>query len=152
MVLNYVFTMYKWWSLEKRSDKKWSWILVLMQVWQQWRAMKIIYLFLKKDARAPKKKKVLLKELSSIESFFESVPAILIMTCIWVHAIQKASPEFWRIEFHETAVSKFPLAMEIFRQKSDYFCIPQLETSKLYYLSCNASYRVMIHHLSSGLD
>ena len=90
MILNYLFTTYKWWSLEKTSDKKWSWILVTLQLWQQWRAIKIIYLLFKRNPRAHEKKKQMLKELSSIEPFLESMPAILIMSCIWIHAMMTA--------------------------------------------------------------
>ena len=86
MVLNYLFTTYKWWSVEKASDKKWSWILVMLQLWQQWNALKVIRKIYKKDNRAEEQKKKMLRELSSIEPFFESVPSILIMTCIWMHA------------------------------------------------------------------
>ena len=86
LMLNYLFMSYKWWTMENASDKKWSWILVLLQLWQQWNALKIIYKFFKKDIRAEEEKKRMLKELSSIEPFFESVPSILIMTCVWLHA------------------------------------------------------------------
>ena len=85
MVLNYLFTTYKWWSMEKASDKKWSWILVMLQLWQQWNALKVMKKIYKQDKRAEEKKKRVLRELSSIEPFFESVPSILIMTCIWLH-------------------------------------------------------------------
>ena len=87
MVLNYPITIYKWCLLEKTSDRKWSWILVSLQLWQQWRMIKIIYLLLKKDARAQEKKKELLKQLSGIEPFFESVPALIILSCIVFHAV-----------------------------------------------------------------
>ena len=87
MVLNYLFTTYKWWSMEKASDKKWSWVLVVLQLWQQWNAFKVMYKIYKKDDRAEEKKKRTLKELSSIEPFFESVPSILIMTGIWLYAV-----------------------------------------------------------------
>ena len=87
MVLNYLFTTYKWWSMEKASDKKWSWVLVMLQLWQQWNAFKVMRLIYKKDDRAEEKKKRTLKELSSIEPFFESVPSIMIMTCIWLHTL-----------------------------------------------------------------
>ena len=71
--------------MEKASDKKWSWVLVMLQLWQQWNAFKIIRKIYKKDDCAEDEKKRMLKELSSIEPFFESVPSILIMTCIWSH-------------------------------------------------------------------
>ena len=91
MLLNYLFTTYKWWSMEKASDKKWSWILVMLQLWQQWNALKVMRKIYKQDNRAEEKKKTMLRELSSIEPFFESVPSILIMTCIWLHAIDDIS-------------------------------------------------------------
>ena len=86
MVLNYLFTTYKWWAMEKASDKKWSWVLVMLQLWPQWNAFKVMRKIYKKDDRAEELKKRIKKELSSIEPFFESVPSILIMTCIWLHA------------------------------------------------------------------
>ena len=58
----------------------------MLQLWQQWNAFKVMRLIYKKDDRAEEKKKRMLRELSSIEPFFESVPSILIMTCIWLHA------------------------------------------------------------------
>ena len=87
MAFNYVFTSYKWWSMEKKKEsRKWSWVLVLFQLWQQWNALKVMIKLSKKDDRAEEKKKRMLREVSSIEPFFESVPSILIMTCIWLHA------------------------------------------------------------------
>ena len=61
--------------------------MVVLQLWQQYRAIKIIYLLYKKDVRAHEKKKTMLKELSSIEPFYGSVPAIIAMSFIWMHAI-----------------------------------------------------------------
>ena len=90
MAFNYVFTTYKWWSMEKekKSDsRKWSWVLLLFQVWQQWNALKVMIKLFKKDDRAEEEKNRILKELSSIEPFFESLPSILIMTCIGLHTL-----------------------------------------------------------------
>ena len=91
MALNYILTFIKWCAVENRSDKKWTWILVILQLWQQWRVLKVITLIFKKDARAQDKKKTLLKDLSGIEPFFESAPAIIIMTCLWLHALVVAN-------------------------------------------------------------
>ena len=66
-------------------------MLVVLQLWQQWKALKIMYMFYKKDKCAEEKKKLMLKEVSSIEPFFESIPSILIMTCIWIHGIGSRS-------------------------------------------------------------
>ena len=73
LALNYISTTYKWWSLEKekKSDsRKWSWVLVLLQVWQQWNSIKIIYRILNRDKCAEVKKKKILRELS-ISDFLE---------------------------------------------------------------------------------
>ena len=88
MLLNYIFTSYKWWVMEKKKksdSRKWSWILVLLQFWQQWNVLKVIVKLVKKDDQAEEKKKTMLRELSSIEPFMESMPSMLFMTCIWMH-------------------------------------------------------------------
>ena len=86
-VLNYAFSAYKWWSMEKKPEKKWTWALLLIQFWQQFRALKVIRLIYKQDPQASKKRQELMKEISSIEPFFESIPSIMIMTTIWLNAI-----------------------------------------------------------------
>ena len=85
MLLNYIFTTYKWWSFEDSGNKWWSWMLVLLQLWQPWRAMKVMFLLYKNDDQAQAKKKVMLREVASIEPFLESVPAVFIMTFLWIH-------------------------------------------------------------------
>ena len=85
MFLNYLFTSFKWCSFEEKETKWWSWTLVVLQFWQPWRAMKIIRLLYKNDPQAQAKKREMMKEVSNIEPFFESVPAVLIMTCLWNH-------------------------------------------------------------------
>jgi hypothetical protein len=85
--LNFFFSTYKWWCIEKKSQKKWSWILLLLQFYQQWKALKVIRLLWKGDKRANEKKKEMLKEVSSLEPFLESTPATIIMTMIWLLAI-----------------------------------------------------------------
>ena len=85
MLLNYTFTIYKWWSFEEPGNKWWSWMLVLLQLWQPWRALKVLFLLYKNDDHAQGKKKIMMREVASIEPFLESVPAVLIMTFLWIH-------------------------------------------------------------------
>jgi hypothetical protein len=82
-LLNLGFTSYKWWSSEKSSEKKWSWLLVILQFYSQFKALQVINLLWKKDPKAHEKKKEMLKEVSSLEPFLESTPSTLIMTMIW---------------------------------------------------------------------
>ena len=89
-LLNFLFSTYKWWCTEKRSEKKWSWILLLLQFYQQWKALKVIRLLWKGDKRANDAKKEMLKEASSLEPFLEATPATIIMTMIWLLAFADA--------------------------------------------------------------
>ena len=70
--------------IEKR--KKWTWILLLAQIWPQWRSARVARLLYKGDTRAQLKKQTLVSEIRSIEPFLESVPTVLIKTMIIVQA------------------------------------------------------------------
>ena len=59
LLLQFISTAYKWIKMEKPEDKKWSWILLLLQLWPQWRAIRIIRLLYRNDPRAVEKKKTL---------------------------------------------------------------------------------------------
>ena len=86
LILQFASTIYKWIQIEKPKNKKWSWILLLLQVWPQWRAFRVMILLYKNDERAQNKKQELLREFSSTEPFLEAWPSVLIMTIIWVQA------------------------------------------------------------------
>ena len=85
LLLNLIFTCFKWWSFEKKKNKWWSSILVILEFWQPWRAMKIVYLLYKNDNQAQAKKKEFMREVLSIEPFLEAVPTCIIMTFLWIH-------------------------------------------------------------------
>ena len=68
--------------MEKKEDKRWSWLFLLTLTWPQWRFLKVIRLLHKKDQTAEKEKKKLLTSLGGIEALVESVPSIMIMTLI----------------------------------------------------------------------
>ena len=82
--LQFLSICYKWFRLEKRENKRWSWILLILQFWPQWRALRIINLSYKKDEKAERKKQELLREIMCSEPFLEAWPSIMIMTMIWV--------------------------------------------------------------------
>ena len=87
MILSYIFTLIKWWSFEEKGNMWWSWILVLLQLWTPWRAWNVMILLYKNDNQAQAKKKEMMRELSSIEPFVESVPAAAVMCFLWIHGI-----------------------------------------------------------------
>ena len=91
--IHFVFTIFKWVRLEKKENKWWSWTLLLLQLWPQWRVSRAIHLIYKKDDKAAFKYQELMREVTTTEPFLESWPSIMIYTCIWV-------PEF--IEYYHT--------------------------------------------------
>ena len=88
VLLNFLATCYTWWRLEKKKDKKLTWILLVAQVWPQYRAIKVIVHVLRSHPGAEEKKKLLLRELGGLEPFLESAPSILILTVVFVHALE----------------------------------------------------------------
>ena len=84
LLCKFLFICYKWYMIEKR--KKWTWILLLAQIWPQWRSARVARLLYKGDTRAQLKKQTLVSEIRSIEPFLESVPTVLIKTMIIVQA------------------------------------------------------------------
>ena len=93
VILQFLATIYKWVCLEKRNDKNWSWIILLLQFWPQWRAIQIMRLDFKQDAKAQEKKKEFMREITTTEPFLEAWPTIIIMAIIWVSARNDGS--FW---------------------------------------------------------
>ena len=87
VLLQFLFTIQKWIRLEKPESKKWSWLLLLLQCWPQWRAVRVMNLNFKNDRKFEEKKKELMMEVTSTEPYLEAWPSIIIMTVIMVYAM-----------------------------------------------------------------
>ena len=81
-LLNVVFTTFSWWRIDSNKEKKWTWILLLFQLWPQYRAMKIIFKIFKGDQSYVDDKNTLERDVSILEPFLESVPTVWITTVI----------------------------------------------------------------------
>ena len=82
LLLQFVSTIYKWIKIEKREDKKWSWIFLILQLWPQLTAIRVIKLLYKNDPSANDKKKEFNSEVGCTEPFLEAWPSFIIMTII----------------------------------------------------------------------
>ena len=95
LILQFISTIYKWFQIEKREMKKWTWPILLLQFWPQWRALRIINLDMKQDEikrkKAEMKKKELMREVTTTEPFLEAFPSILVMTFIGFLALNDRS-------------------------------------------------------------
>ena len=61
LLLHFLSTIYKWIRLEKPENKKWSWSILLLQFWPQWRAIRIMRLDFRNDLKTETKKKELMR-------------------------------------------------------------------------------------------
>ena len=86
VLLQFMSTAYKWYQVDKPQTKKWSWILLFLQFWPQFRALRVIRLLYKNDFRANEKKKKMMTDISSTEPYLEAWPSVMAMTAIWMHA------------------------------------------------------------------
>ena len=82
LLLQFLATIVKWNQLEKPQDKKWSWVFLILQLWPQLRALRVIKLMYNGDKRADDKKRKLQQEVYCNEAILEAVPSIFIMTII----------------------------------------------------------------------
>jgi len=73
-----------WWKNEEESTKKWTWILVVLQCYPQYRYLKLVYkIVMKSDHTIPwnQEKLFLEKTLSTIEPYYETIPQLLVLAC-----------------------------------------------------------------------
>ena len=91
LLFQFASTVYKWFRLEKREGKKWSWPILMLQFWPQWCAIRIMHLDFRNDKKAEEKKKELMREVTTTEPFLEAWPSIIVMTIIWLLAMHDHS-------------------------------------------------------------
>ena len=92
VVANTALTLLLWWRFEESDQKYWSWLLVLSQVWPQYKAFKVIRMLWtghklqNKDLiqKAERAKQNLQRGITTLEPFVESVPQVLILCNIWL--------------------------------------------------------------------
>ena len=111
VLLQFLFTIQKWVRLEKSKSKKLSWLLLLLQFWPQWRAIRAINLDFKNDKKAHAKKKELMREVTTTEPYLEAWPSIIIMTVIYVSTLYVGVPfgypdQDWWCEKHPDQMNR----------------------------------------------
>ena len=82
LLSNVISTAISWSKLDSTREKKWTWVLLVMQVWPQYRTIKIIIKMFKGDHSYEEEKNVLQRDVSILEPFLESVPTVWITTMI----------------------------------------------------------------------
>ena len=78
-LLNVTANFYHWWKWDDKMEKRFSWILVVLQLWPVYRALKIVNLVHKNDPNANKEKERFNKVIVSLEPYLESIPSFIVM-------------------------------------------------------------------------
>eukprot|EP00092_Neocalanus_flemingeri_P009234 GFUD01009939.1.p1 GENE.GFUD01009939.1~~GFUD01009939.1.p1 ORF type:complete len:552 (-),score=107.03 GFUD01009939.1:142-1797(-) len=84
VLANTLFTALLWTRLEVSAVKRWSWVLVLLQVWPQYCAARVVWLFYSGRHNAIREKEQFERGIISLEPFIESVPQVLILCNIYL--------------------------------------------------------------------
>ena len=80
---NFVFTIYSWYYFEPKNDKKYSWIFLILQLWPQICAIRIIILIVKNDSIWKQEKALMDRSIGLLEPFLESIPQTIILTTLF---------------------------------------------------------------------
>ena len=69
-------TMILWVLIEKGPKKRFTWILVLLQLWPQFRAVMVIIAIFRRNPDADKQKKAFKRVVTPMEPYTESLPQV----------------------------------------------------------------------------
>ena len=82
--LSFLFATYHWWQLEKPNNRLKTLPFLLLQVWPQFRVMRLIYAgYIKKDSKWVEEQTETQETILCMEPFIESVPQVLWLTYLW---------------------------------------------------------------------
>ena len=56
LLMNIFATTFTWWRKDSSEEKKWTWILVILLIWPQYQAVKVVILLFKDFAKSRQKK------------------------------------------------------------------------------------------------
>ena len=94
VVLNMAFTFYKWFSTDHdtQKEKRFTWLLVVLNLWPQYQVLKLILLILRgksKDIWEPVQDKIK-REISFIEPFIEAIPQFFVSAAVFTLLISRS--------------------------------------------------------------
>ena len=76
-----IFTFFTWWKMDHgdtwAEDRRWTWLLVVLMVWPQWRALSLFWdIVVRRDQEALERKKEFERRVGGLEPFLESAPQV----------------------------------------------------------------------------
>ena len=79
-LLNVFANIYHWWKWDSKSEKKYTWLLIILQLWPIYRAIKLAIKIVKKIPGAEAEKKKFESEIVTLEPYLESLPSVVVMS------------------------------------------------------------------------
>lgn len=80
LLLNIAATTFQWWRYDSPKEKRWTWILVVLLLWPQYKAVRVIILLFKDYEKSQEKTIQLERDIDGVESFVEAAPTVIILT------------------------------------------------------------------------
>ena len=126
---NLVFNFYLWKTtdFDTGKEKRFSWMLVMLNVWPQYQVLKLIASILKNDENWKERQRKIKMELSYIEPFIEAMPqyfiALGVFTMLLTRDVDKSHGRLHRIDWNIRSQSLFNLFLQdstsIWQRKDD---------------------------------
>ena len=82
-LLNASANIYHWWKWDSKEEKKYTWLLLILQLWPIYRAIKLAMKTWKKLPGVDAERKKFEGEVLSLEPYLESLPSLLVMGMAW---------------------------------------------------------------------
>ena len=88
VIMHLFFTFYTWKStdLDSSKEKRFTWLLLILNIWKQYQILKLIFFILSKNSkqRVKEHQKKIHKYCSNVEGFVESIPQYFISLSIFM--------------------------------------------------------------------
>ena len=94
-IVNITLTALLWRRLEPKEHRSWSWILVALQAWPQFFALRTIWTMLQGKEEWKDFKLVLQNQIGTLEPYTESLPCVYILITLWVYEATVKENDKW---------------------------------------------------------
>ena len=101
--MNVASNVIHWWKLDSKQEKKYTWLLLILQLWPVYRGIKVDIKMLKKLPGAEEEKKKFEAKIVSLEPYLESLPSVFVMSLALLTALH--DDENWVAVVGETPTS-----------------------------------------------
>ena len=99
-LVNISWTALLWKKLELKVHRSWSWILVPLQAWPQFFALRIIWSILLGKEEWKANKLTLKNQINTLEPYTESLPCVYILMTLWVYEASIKENDRWGTSDH----------------------------------------------------